>query len=175
MMTIVERNDLIKNYMPLANKLASERKKSLPNRVDLDDLKSAAYFGLVDAAQKFDPSKTVSFGTYAKFRIVGEIQDFIRESYRDNERYGVSLDQPDENGNCMAGNVPQGEPTDFDEFFDDVTKTLNELDKSIVSSYYVDDLSLKEIGAKIGVSESRVSQLLKRSRESMKEVVKQSA
>jgi len=168
-MTTIERNRLIENYMPLANKLAVEKKKSLPSWVSLDDLKSAAYFGLVDAANKFDPERLISFGTYAKWRIAGEMLDFIRESCRDTERCSISLDSTDENGVSLASKIPQGVPvTDFDEFFEDLTKNLADLDRNILSMYYVDDLSLKEIGGKIGVSESRVSQLLKRSREHVK-------
>jgi RNA polymerase sigma factor for flagellar operon FliA len=169
-MTITERNQLIENYLPLALKLACEKKKSMPRKVDFEDLKSAAYFGLVDAAQKYNPSKS-SFGTYARFRIAGEIQDFIRESYRDNLRYGVSLDQPDENGNCMAENIAdESQETDV-EFFEDVAKKLNDLDKSILKMYYVDEMSMKEIGCEVGVSESRVSQLLKRTRDRIRNAV----
>lgn len=171
-MTILERNALIEAYLPLANKIAFEKKKCLPRRVDLDDLKSAAYFGLVDAATKFDPARSTSFGTYAKFRIMGEIADFIRESCRDNERCPVSLDTPDESGSCMAACIPQGEPCkDFKEIFDDATKTLTNIDKNIMVMYYLDDLSMKEIGVKIGVSESRVSQILKRSKDKVQMTV----
>lgn len=169
-MTITERNQLIENYLPLALKLASEKKKSMPRKVDFEDLKSAAYFGLVDAAQKYNPSKS-SFGTYARFRIAGEIQDFIRESYRDSLRFGVSLDQPDENGNCMAENIA-AESNDADaEFFEDVAKKLNDLDKSILKMYYIDEMSMKEIGCEVGVSESRISQVLKRTRDRIRNTV----
>jgi RNA polymerase sigma factor (sigma-70 family) len=168
-MTTIERNRLIENYMPLANKLASEKKKSLPSWVSLDDLKSAAYYGLVDAANKFDPERFISFGTYARWRIAGEILDFIRESCRDNERCSISLDVSDENGVSLSARIPQGEPSEnFDEFFEDLTKGIGDLDKNILLMYYVDDMSLKEIGSRIGVSESRVSQLLKRSRENVR-------
>jgi RNA polymerase sigma factor (sigma-70 family) len=172
MTTIVERNRLIENYLPLANKLAIEKKKSLPSWVSLDDLKSAAYFGLVDAANKFDPERFISFGTYAKWRINGEMLDFIRESCRDTERCSISLDEQDENGVSLASKIPQGVPTEnFNEFFEDLTKHLADLDRNILMMYYVEDMSLKEIGGKIGVSESRVSQLLKRSRENVRMTV----
>jgi len=166
-MTILERNKLIENYLPLANSLAYEKKKSLPKKVDIDDLKSAAYFGLVDAAQKYIESKS-SFGTYARWRITGEIKDFIRESCRDNSRCSISLDQPDENGNSLAESVPQKQEVQTNDFFEETTKKLNDLDKNILSMYYVKDMSMKEIGSKIGVSESRISQILKKSRDKVK-------
>lgn len=169
-MTVIERNQLVENYLPLANKLANQKKKVLPRRIDLDDLKSAAYYGLMDAARKFDATKNIAFGAYAKFRIMGEIQDFIRRSYRDFERCKISLDQPDENGNVLADSIAQKTVKSTD-FFEDTVKQLSDLDKNVVTLYYVDDLSLKEIGLKIGVSESRVSQLLKRSKETVRTVL----
>jgi RNA polymerase sigma factor FliA len=42
------------------------------------ELISYGYFGLVDAARKFDPSRNFKFATYARFRIRGAIKDFIR-------------------------------------------------------------------------------------------------
>ncbi len=166
-MTIAERNQLIENYLPLANSLAFEKKKSLPKKVDIDELKSAAYFGLIDAAQKFNPAKS-SFGTYARWRIVGEIMDFIRESCRDYSRCGISLDQPDENGNCMAESIPQKLNNNLNEFLEEATKKLNDLDKNILTMYYIQDMTMKEIGCQIGVSESRVSQVLKQTRDTIK-------
>jgi RNA polymerase sigma factor for flagellar operon FliA len=39
-------------------------------------------------------------------------------------------------------------------------KTLSERDQLVISLYYVEELNLKEIGAILEVSESRVSQIL---------------
>lgn len=49
------------------------------------------------------------------------------------------------------------------EFMDAVTRAIDNLperERMVVSLYYVDELNLKEIGEVMGVSESRVSQLL---------------
>ncbi len=46
--------------------------------VDLDDLVSAGYIGLLDALEKFDSSKGILFKTYAEFRIRGAILDRLR-------------------------------------------------------------------------------------------------
>lgn len=62
------------------------------------------------------------------------------------------------------------EPDDtFCEFLELVTKGLDENGKKIVSMYYLDELSLKEIGKVIGVSEGRVSQLLKKYKQQIRD------
>jgi len=49
------------------------------NRPDLlDELYSAALYGLVDAARRFNPSAGVDFNTYAKTRVFGAIIDYER-------------------------------------------------------------------------------------------------
>ena len=45
----------------------------------LEDLVHAGVIGLIDALNKFDSSKHVQFGSYAKFRIRGAILDSLRE------------------------------------------------------------------------------------------------
>jgi RNA polymerase sigma factor for flagellar operon FliA len=42
----------------------------------------------------------------------------------------------------------------------DLISELNERKKLVLNLYYVEELNLKEIGAVIGVKESRVSQIL---------------
>jgi RNA polymerase sigma factor FliA len=79
-MTIEERNELITNYIPLANKLAFQKNKFVSKNLSIDELKSAAYMGLVDAANKFNLKYKCSFSTYAKIRILGEICDFIKKN-----------------------------------------------------------------------------------------------
>lgn len=170
-MTTNERNDLIERYLPLANKLASLKKKNLPKYVSLDDVKSAAYYGLVDAATKFNPEKCCFFGSYAKLRIMGEINDYLREICRDCSRYGTSLDFCDEDGISLLETIEVENVDDGKEFLEDISKNLIGVDKTVFSLYYGENMSLKEIGSVIGVSESRTSQILKKSKEIVKEYI----
>jgi RNA polymerase sigma factor for flagellar operon FliA len=52
---------------------------NLPVHVDLDDLIHAGILGLFDAADKYNPSKSVAFASYAKHRIRGAILDSLRQ------------------------------------------------------------------------------------------------
>ena len=47
--------------------------------VEYDDLVGYGIFGLIDAIDKFDPTKEVKFETYASLRIRGSILDQIRK------------------------------------------------------------------------------------------------
>ena len=165
--TLEQRNTLITNYMPLANKLAWAKWKRTPNSVDIEELQSAAYMGLVDAANKFQANRNVAFGAYARTRIQGSICDYLREiswGRRKDPSMPVSLDASvdDSNSNIFADSIQENTRDDSHtcEFFEEVTKTLPAIGSKILLLYYVDQLSLKEIGNAVGVSESRVSQVL---------------
>jgi len=46
--------------------------------VEIDDLISAGVIGLIDAIEKFDPTKETQFKNYAEIRIRGSILDELR-------------------------------------------------------------------------------------------------
>lgn len=54
--------------------------RSMGSAVELDDLKSYAREGLLDAARKFDSERGVPFRAYANFRVRGAVIDGIRSS-----------------------------------------------------------------------------------------------
>ena len=88
---------LVIDYMPLADNLAKKKSQSVPKSISLDELKSAAYMGLVDAASKFDDKKGVPFSCYARIRISGEMKDYLRSlSYEKSD----FLEEPFENAEC---------------------------------------------------------------------------
>ena len=72
------REKLIENYLPLVKLVASRLAISLPQYVDKDDLISNGFFGLLDAIEKYDPTRGIKFETYAVVRIRGSMLDAIR-------------------------------------------------------------------------------------------------
>jgi len=71
------RDKLILHYRPMVGYVARQVAGGLAGS-DLDDLMSFATFGLLDAIEKFDPSREAKFETYAVTRIKGQILDELR-------------------------------------------------------------------------------------------------
>ncbi|MBX3421652.1 MAG: sigma-70 family RNA polymerase sigma factor [Pirellulaceae bacterium] len=59
----------------MVRSIATRIHVGLPKSVQYDDLVGYGQLGLVQAAQSYDPSKSVSFQTYAYYRIRGAIYD----------------------------------------------------------------------------------------------------
>lgn len=156
-MTTIEREKLVLDYIPLANKLAWDRKKITPPNVTFDDLKSAAYMGLVDAANKYDAERGTPFGAYARIRIVGEIIDYLRQSWSNETSCEEAIES-----------APDVYTTNFDELLEDITKPLTAIGRKLIRMYYVEGLTMREIGDSEGITESRVSQILKDCRNVMR-------
>ncbi|MCR4587012.1 MAG: FliA/WhiG family RNA polymerase sigma factor [Lachnospiraceae bacterium] len=73
------REKLIVEYAPLVKLVAGRLSMYLGYTVEYDDLVGYGVFGLIDAIDKFDPTKAVKFETYASLRIRGSIIDQIRK------------------------------------------------------------------------------------------------
>lgn len=212
-------------YAPLIKYIASRLALRLPSHISLDDLISSGIIGLIDAIYKFDPSKNISFKTYAEFRIKGAILDELRsldwiprsvrkkshileKAYADLEKnlgrpaefeevshaLGLELEEfhqlldetkpvslVDIEGIWKAvRNAPELPIHDlpeilldesvrdpflalyFSELQDVMVKAIDALpdkEKLLISLYYYEELTMKEIGQIMGYTESRISQL----------------
>lgn len=86
------RDQLIMDYAPLIRFVAQRIAARLPSNIEIDDLISAGVIGLMDAIEKYDPSRDNKFKTYAEFRIRGAIldelrsQDWVPRSIRDKAK-----------------------------------------------------------------------------------------
>jgi RNA polymerase sigma factor FliA len=87
-----QKDKLIMEYAPLIKFIAQKIAVRLPSNIELDDLISSGVIGLMDAIEKYDPSRDNKFKTYAEFRIRGAIldelraQDWVPRSVRDKAK-----------------------------------------------------------------------------------------
>ena len=91
-LTKEQKDKLILEYSPLIRYIAQKIAVRLPSNIELDDLISSGVIGLMDAIDKYDPSRDNKFKTYAEFRIRGSIldelraQDWVPRSVRDKAK-----------------------------------------------------------------------------------------
>lgn len=72
------KEKLILEYAPLIKFIAQKIAVRLPSNIEFDDLVSSGVIGLMDAIDKYDPTRDNKFKTYAEFRIRGAILDELR-------------------------------------------------------------------------------------------------
>ena len=205
------RNALAENYLPLVRLVCGRLAMSLPPHLDRDDLLSSGFFGLLDAIDRFDPTRNIKFETYAGMRIRGAMLDYLRSkdwipvsmrqrirkyeqtvcrlenelgrSATDKElaaALNISVEELQTLINqCNSATViPLEEylqtdtndaidtnPANSTELFelkDTLAKAIDRLpekERTVVSLYYYEELTLKEISLILHLTEARISQL----------------
>lgn len=80
-------------YLPYVHEIAKRVCSHIPPGMAFDDLMSYGTLGLIDAAQRFDPSKGCLFWTFAELRVWGGMGDGIRKWHQVHHRRkdGISL------------------------------------------------------------------------------------
>lgn len=217
-----DREQLILEHIPLVRYLVGRMSAKLPPHLDQQDLMSSAMIGLINAADRFDPSRGVLFKTFAEQHIRGTILDELRSydvlsrSMRDKykrlerelhqlenklgrhptseevaaalkislEEYFemlddvhvftfISLDDSWEGDDgspfCLADVLCEVEAKNpqqqvmskqLAEALGQAIDSLPEKERQAVTLYYNEDLNLKEIGELLGLTESRISQII---------------
>jgi RNA polymerase sigma factor for flagellar operon FliA len=74
----VVRDELVLAYSPLVKHVAGRMAASMPAHVELADLISYGLGGLIDAVERYDPARGVTFENFAGLRIRGAIVDVLR-------------------------------------------------------------------------------------------------
>ncbi len=174
------RNQLVVLYLPKVRIVAKILVRQVPKEVLLSDMISAGTIGLMRAVASFDPGRGVRFTTYSYLRIRGSIIDELRHLDWVPRRVRAGPDEPvrtlqldptkDEAAAeivelidtvpCQRTLSPDQEPC----LRDSVRRLVDGLKprkREIVELSYLCGLSLCEIGARLGISESRVCQLRK--------------
>ncbi len=73
------RHKLIESYAPLARFVVDRQNLRTGPALEYEDLVGQAVVGLIDAVDRFDPSRGVKFETYAYYRIRGAVMDMLRD------------------------------------------------------------------------------------------------
>ena len=76
--TVERRNRLVLQYSPLVKYVAGRLRTRLPESVEYADLVSDGIIGLMEAIERFDPSRGLTFQTFAVPRIRGAMVDALR-------------------------------------------------------------------------------------------------
>jgi len=213
----IDRETLIMTHLSKVKYIADRIAAKLPSSVERDDLYGAGVIGLIDAVERYDPSRGVAFTTFAEMRVRGAILDNLRSldwasrTVRRRARevqnaYGqieklkgapateeevaihlrmplkelhnilreisglniTDLDEQDEKtGLSLMDTIYDTSASPFEAYEDserrqrlsEVVDKLPERERQVIALYYVEELNMKEIGAVLGITESRVSQL----------------
>lgn len=76
----LDRDAMIRQYVPLVRRLAHHMIAKLPANVELDDLIQVGMIGLTDALTRYEVAQGVQFETFATQRIRGAMLDELRDS-----------------------------------------------------------------------------------------------
>jgi RNA polymerase sigma factor for flagellar operon FliA len=181
--SIENRNALATAYVPWLWDMARRKRSRMPTSAQIEegDLVGYGYLGLVDCIERFDPGRGLKFATFASTRINGAMVDGIR-----NEDWVPRLERVKEKKGEVVTNHMQSlvELVGFNDRGDEafkqytdprqtvwserqslndtlrgLTKGLSKSERIVLLLYYVEDLTMREIGTHLDLSESRVSQM----------------
>ena len=74
-----QRDRLINQHIAYVRKLASKFRRDISADLDLEELVAYGMRGLVEAAERYDPTRGAAFTTFSYYRIRGAIFDGLRE------------------------------------------------------------------------------------------------
>lgn len=72
------RNRIVVHYSPLVQTHAARLSRKLPAQISYDEICSAAFDGLMEAVEAYDPEKKAKFETFCQQRISGAVMDWLR-------------------------------------------------------------------------------------------------
>ncbi len=109
---MARRNEYAAKFFPYIEKVARRLARRLPAHVEIDDLISSGVIGLMEAAERFDPSRVDRFEAFAEFRIRGAMLDDLRSRdtlSRDMRRLSNELRDATRRLEAQLGRTPDHE------------------------------------------------------------------
>ena len=162
-----DQRGLAIRYLPMAHQLAQRLCAIWP--ADAEELQSTAYMALAEAAQAFDASRKVGFGTFARHRIRAALRDLQRllsldggpgghdedpektELRRLHDRIGRGLDQVA--GQSMEAGSEEAEAVD------EWLRQLPKAHAAVCRFIYQGGKSEEQVATELGCSKSVLSRL----------------
>lgn len=77
---LIQKEQIVEKYIPLVKYLASRVSFGKTKYLEYEDLVGYGIIGLLDAINRYDPSKGMKFSSYATLRIKGAMIDEIRKN-----------------------------------------------------------------------------------------------
>jgi len=164
--------------MALVRQIAASVARRLPTHIDRDELVGLGTLGWAEARVRFDASRGVPFAGFAAARIRGAILDGLRRAdtlSRGDRRRAQASNEPtlpriiNDPAEVEAAMARPGEDLDVSELLaqqemvDELRTsldTLPEREKYVLLRHFFDDVPMRVIGAELGVTESRISQIV---------------
>lgn len=75
---VAMRNEIVMHYSHLVHTHAARLSRKLPAQVSYDEICSAAFDGLIEAVEAYDPDRKAKFETFCQQRISGAVMDWLR-------------------------------------------------------------------------------------------------
>ena len=72
------REHVIAACLPLVERMARQLHRRVPSSIDLESLVHSGVVGLLEALERYDPGRGVSFHVYARHRVYGEMIQCLR-------------------------------------------------------------------------------------------------
>lgn len=126
-----DREKLVGEFIPTIKYHAARIKMRIPPNIEMDDLVSSGIVGLLDAFDRFDPSRGIKFKTYAEFRIRGTMLDYLREMDWFPRSIRQSSNRLQNAYSKLEGTL--GRPPEEQEVARDLSITVDELRKRLAT------------------------------------------
>lgn len=75
---VEQRNEIVVHYSQLVHTHAARLSRKLPAQISYDEICSAAFDGLIEAVEAYDPKHKAKFETFCQQRISGAVMDWLR-------------------------------------------------------------------------------------------------
>lgn len=169
-------DDILREYQGRIEGLVRTYSRYLPRFVaesETDDLRTLAQLEFLETVKVWDPEKNDAVWPLARTRMIGAMKDHIRYLTKSDptRMYDWIVD---------AAHMYQtvSDRGDFENQIEtgvqlrEAMKVLDARERALVIAHTKQDKTFKEIGEKIGVSESQASRIYKKSLEKLKKVLK---